>query len=87
MGMVRSSSLFTTSNGHWNAFQLDTILLIVMTAISGFTDGNTMLKNIFLSPAPSIRAASMSGSGMPLIKLRARKILNASAAPGMMRPT
>ena len=45
-------------------------------AIAGIPSGRTTRRNTMSSPAPSIRAASSSSEGIPMKKLRSRKIAN-----------
>ena len=78
------------------SFQTNSTWKIASEAIAGIPSGSTTLKKSRHSEAPSIRAASIRSLGMPMKKLRRRKIPSGSAkaewkriSPGIVskRPT
>ena len=73
-------------SGQAKSFQLAMSVSSVSTAISGLHSGSTTCRKMRMCPAPSMRAASMSSSGMPMKNCRARKMPKAAAAPGRITP-
>ncbi len=59
---------------------------ITRTAAIGLHSGTTMRMKILVSPAPSMRAASISSSGIATMNWRTMKMPKASAARGRITP-
>ena len=64
-GSVYMSSVCAATSGHRKLFQLDRNVRMASVAIAGPHCGRMIWKKMRSSPAPSMRAASISASGMP----------------------
>ena len=85
-GSVWTDSSWATIIGHRKSFQRQITEKIATTASAGRHSGSTMRRKIRHSPAPSMRAASISSSGSVSMYWRSRNTPVGVAAGGMIRP-
>ncbi|MCY1241131.1 hypothetical protein D9M72_540180 [compost metagenome] len=71
-GRVYMSSVCATTSGHRKLFQDPRKVRMPRVASGGPHRGMTIRRNVRSSPAPSIRAASIRESGMPMMNWRMR---------------
>ena len=83
---VNTSSRFSTISGHRKSFQRHMTEKMASTASAGAVSGRTIRQNTRHSLAPSMRAASISSSGIVSMYWRSRNTPVGVAAGGRITP-
>ncbi len=86
IGSVNLSALLNTSIGHSTLFHAPIAVRMDMAANAGLVIGSMILKQMPYSVAPSIRPASRSSFGSPVIYCLKKKIVDAPHIPGSTTP-